>query len=140
LAKWYRLAALLIVGLFIAACATPFFDRCPPGLQRRWEYGFAPLLFGWIGIPHGIYAWCGNIPLAACLVYLVQGRATPLWLPVVGGLVALTGLGPMWIGGRICGRDVGFWLWLGAFAVAVLASLAAVAIGLRSRRSKSMTG
>jgi hypothetical protein len=52
-------------------------------------YGWTMLLFGWLGLFLGQFAWAANFLLGTCLILLARGRPPLVWGLMIGALTSL---------------------------------------------------
>ncbi len=123
-----RLAGFLILLLWTLSLILPAFSTCRPGYDH--VGGWFLLLLGWLGLLTLTPAWLANFFILGVGVTLALGKRPPIWLGVLAAGFAVTawwwtawgddtGLVP------ICHYHAGYWLWLAAAALALIAPVAA---------------
>lgn len=118
----YRLGAGGIVLLWTAAIFFPSLGTCHDG-AIHWFDPDTAIFFGWMAGLVGLLGWYANLTLSAGLVYLLRDRHPPLWLGVVGQILALTSFTPVELAHNeawsepLCAWGSGFWLWFSSVTV-----------------------
>lgn len=123
LRRWLGLALLLTWSLSLAL---PVFTTCTPGYDH--VRGLVVLVLGWLGVLSLMPAWLANVLMVPIGIGLLLQRRPPVWLGVLTAGIASTALWwKAWaddLGERpICHYHAGYWLWLGAAALALLATI-----------------
>jgi hypothetical protein len=121
--RWLGLGLLVA---WTASLALPVFTTCSAGYDH--VGGWFLLLVGWFGILVWMPAWLANVAIVGIGAALYFHRRPPIWLGVLTAVVAATAWRwEAWAddtGERpICHYHAGYWLWLGAAALALLATI-----------------
>jgi len=142
LAKAPGRPSIIVVTLFVASVLSFGASLTQDGfyLQDRhnpnaWSPSIFLLLFGWLAVFKGFFAWLAN-PALLFVWSLIWFRPTRIWAVVAGAFALLfalsflchqriiTGQGPSYA--TIAGYGLGYRLWVGSIAAALASSVVAL--------------
>lgn len=115
-ALWPRLAAAVIIGLWLSALFFPSLGTCREG-QVTWFEAETTVFFGWLAAFSGLLGWYANIPLIMALFRLVRGRMPSIGLAGFALVIASTSFLEVELAHNeawsepLCAWGTGFWLW-----------------------------
>jgi succinate dehydrogenase/fumarate reductase cytochrome b subunit len=103
-----------------------------PGKESEWGEGLALLLFGWLGVFYGYFAWLANPALLLAWFFMSSPSSR---LAAIGCAVIACALAASFLGvreilineaghiGKIVALGAAYWLWLVSTVMAVIASV-----------------
>jgi hypothetical protein len=141
-----RLPKIVIVASIIvfAAALTQdgyYIDAENP---RAWSPGWGLLLFGWLGLLDGVFAWLANPLLLSAWIFSFVGKkklalalAIPAPLFMLGFLfrdTIISSEAPTY--SKITGHGTGYWLWLASACLTILGAALAL---INQKQSTNLT-
>ena len=107
-------------SMIIIAQLTPSLAVCGAS-SVEWLDTSMPARAGWFGPVTGVFGWYANLTFLALSFTIARGRRPQTWIALLQIALTVSALLPMRlpVGNEllplpVCGRGVGFWLWLGA--------------------------